>query len=174
MSELFATALSAYSSFARKSFIRKARQPLATQDRYLQQLLQIQQGTELGQQFGLGSIRTIEQFRQQVPIWSYQDYEPYTERVWQGEPNVLTADPVIYINLTSGSTGKQKKVPVTRRFHNSLGLANLYSAAFLMDSLKVHSAKLGRPLSPGRILSANSARIQGYTSAGIPYGPVTV
>lgn len=174
MVDLLVSALSTYAASARSSFIQKARQPMAVQEQYLKQLLQWQQATELGQRFGVGNITTIEQFRQQVPIWAYSDYEPYTNRIAQGEANLLNPDPVIYINLTSGSTGKQKQVPVTRRFQRSLGIANLASIGFLVDALRRYSASHDRSLELGRILLTNSACVQGYTTSGIPYGPVTV
>ncbi|NJO39966.1 MAG: GH3 auxin-responsive promoter family protein [Cyanobacteria bacterium CRU_2_1] len=174
MANLLLSAIGAYAKYAKASFIRKTLQPIETQEKYLRKLLGVQQNTELGRSFGLKDIKTIDQFRQQVPIWSYSDYEPYTQRVAQGEPNVLNPDPVVYINLTSGTTGKQKMVPVTWRFHHSLSNANAPSFGFLLDALKMHSVRRSQPLEFGRILSTNVARIQGYTSGGIEYGPVTV
>jgi acyl-CoA synthetase (AMP-forming)/AMP-acid ligase II len=174
MTNLLLSLLTTYAKRAKADFVRKTRQPMIVQEHFLRELLQIQQGTELGQQFGLGGIKTIDQFRAQVPVWSYSDYEPYTDRIAQGEPNVLNADPVVYINLTSGSTGKQKQVPVTRRFQASLRRANLACVGFLDEALKVHSAGRSRPLQFGKLLTANSARLQGYTQGGIEYGPVTV
>lgn len=174
MTNLFLSALGSYASYAKTRFIRKTRQPMAIQQQFLRELLQIQQDTQLGQQFGLRSIQTIDQFRQQVPIWSYAEYEPYTERIAQGEPNVLNPDPVVYINLTSGTTGKQKKVPVTKRFQRSLGKANAASFGFLKAAMKRHSVGRSQPLEIGKLLSTNSVRVQGKTRAGIEYGPVTV
>ena len=174
MTDLFFSTLGAYASFTKANFVRNTRQPLAIQERFLRKLLRIQQHTVLGQQFGLCDIDTIDQFRQRVPIWSYNNYEPYTERIALGEPNVLNPDPVVYINLTSGTTGRQKKVPVTRRFQHSLGWANAVSYGFLLDALKSHSKGRSSPLKMGKLLSTNSVRLQGHTSAGIEYGPVTV
>lgn len=56
--------------------------------------------------FGINQIETVEQFRERIPILSYSSYEPYLDRIAQGETNILTLDPVKCINLTSGSTGK--------------------------------------------------------------------
>jgi GH3 auxin-responsive promoter len=167
------TFATAYATYARQNFIRKTRQPMQTQEQFLQELLRVQQHTELGQQFGLKEIRTVDQFRERVPILPYSSYEPYTERVAQGEPNVLNADPVIYINLTSGTTGKQKMVPVTKRFKNSLAKANATSLGFFLAQLPVQSRQIGRRLEFGKIISANSIRLQGRTAAGIEFGPVT-
>lgn len=163
----------AYATYARQNFIRKTRQPLQTQEQFLQELLRIQQHTELGQQFGLSEIRTIDQFRERVPILPYSSYEPYTERVAQGEPKVLNPDPVLYINLTSGTTGKQKMVPVTKRFKDSLAKANAAALGFYLEQLPAQSQQVGRALGFGKVMSANSIRLQGRTEAGIEYGPVT-
>ena len=103
MANLVLSLAQAYAAYARVSLIRKARRPLETQSQFLLRLLRVQQNTELGKTFGLSEIRSVDQFRERVPILPYASYEPYTDRIALGEPNVLNADPVIYINLTSGS-----------------------------------------------------------------------
>ena len=175
MTNLLLSAMATFAQYAKDDFVRKTRQPMAVQERFLQKLLQIQRGTELGQKFGLGNIRTIAHFREQVPIWSYAEYEPYTQRVAAGEPNVLTADPVVYINLTSGTTGKQKMVPVTYRFSRSLGKPNAISLGFAVEAMRSRSTgSRTMPLEFGKVLSTNFVGIQGKTEAGIDFGPVTV
>ncbi len=138
---------------------------MAVQEQYLKNLLQLQKDTELGRHYRLQEIQTIDQFRDRVPILPYSAYEPYTQRIAQGETNVLNPDPVIYINLTSGSTGKQKMIPVTQRFQNSLGKANLASIGFLDDALNQRGKRLEK------FLVTNPALIEGYTAGGIKYGP---
>lgn len=177
MANLILPALKAYAAYTKANFVRKTRDPIRAQEQFLRRLLRIQQDTELGQQFGVGEIQTIDQFRERVPILPYSSYEPYTERVANGEANVLNADPVIYINLTSGTTGKQKMVPVTRRFRASLGKASIAAFGFLLEALQKqsqHSADSPeRKYEFGRIVSVNSVRLQGRTKGGIDYGPVT-
>lgn len=173
MNKLLLPFLKAYGAVAKETLTRQARNPIAAQERFLLELLRVHQGTELGQQFGLGDICTVEAFRDRVPIWSYNDYEPYMERIAQGEPNVLNPDPVVYINLTSGTTGKQKMVPVTHRFQQVLGRANAASFGFSLATLRHHSST-DRALEFGKLMATNSVRLQGRTAAGIEYGPVTV
>ena len=150
---------------AKNQFIQDTKHPLAVQEQYLKTLLQHHQKTELGRHYHLDEIKTIDQFRSRIPILPYSAYDPYTERIAQGEKNVLTPDPVIYINITSGSTGKQKKIPVTQRFQNSLGKANLASMGFLDTALRQRGNKLEK------LLVTNPALIKGYTEGGIKYGP---
>ena len=117
------------------NFIRKTRQTDTVQEKFLRTLLQAHRDTVLGQKYGLRDIKTIEQFQEQVPILPYSSYEPYIERIVQGEKNILTADPVVYLTLTSGSTGKKKMIPTTRRSQNTTARAALTGIGFLSEAL---------------------------------------
>lgn len=165
--------LSAIARRAKANFVAKTKQIDAVQERFLLKLLRAHQDTELGRQFGLPEIRTIDSFRSRVPILPYSSYAPYTERIAKGETNILNPDSVVYINLTSGSTGNQKKVPVTKPFEQSLISANLASIGFCLDACVSYSRPEQR-LEFGKLLVTNSTNIQGKTSGGIEYGPVTV
>lgn len=148
--------------------MQKIRQTSAVQEQFLLSLLRTHQDTELGQKYRLREIKTIDQFREQIPILPYSSYEPYLERIARGEPNILTPDPVIYLNLTSGSTGKQKLIPVTKRSRNVLNRTNQTSMGFVAEAAKQ------RNLPIGKMLLTSSVQLLGHTSSGIPYGPVSV
>ncbi|NET05984.1 MAG: GH3 auxin-responsive promoter family protein [Symploca sp. SIO2B6] len=157
--------LTTTAELAKENFIKKTRQTLAVQERFLYKILQAYQDTELGREYGLKYIKNIEQFREQVPVLPYSSYEPYVERIAKGQKNILTADPVVYLNTTSGSTGKQKMIPVTRRFQNSLGWANLTCIGFLSEALRYRKSKFGK------LMVTYSSKLSGVTSGGIKYGP---
>ena len=159
--------LTAAARLTKLNFVKKTRQTSLVQEQFLRELLRVHQNTELGQKYKLSQIKTIEQFREQIPILPYSSYESYIERICQGEKNVLTADPVVYLTLTSGSTGKKKLIPTTRRSQNAFRTATLTSIGFLSEAL--HS----RRLQFGKLLVTNSTQLWGRTSAGIPYGPAS-
>ena len=160
--------LTAVAFRAKEKFVQKTNQTDAVQEQFLRVLLQTYQDTELGRQYGLKEIKTIDQFRDRVPILPYSSYEPLTERIFRGEPNILTSEPVVYINVTSGSTGTKKLIPVTKRFQNSLKRANLTSIGFLVDALRARELKFGK------LLLTNSAQLLGRSPGGIDYGPASV
>lgn len=160
--------LTAVAFRAKENFVQKTNQTDAVQEQFLRDLLRTYQDTELGRQYGLKEIKTIDQFRDRVPILPYSSYEPLTERIFRGEPNILTSEPVVYINLTSGSTGTKKLIPVTKRFQNSLKRANLTSIGFLVDALRARELKFGK------LLLTNSAQLLGRSPGGIDYGPASV
>jgi hypothetical protein len=161
-------ALSIIATVSRRSkakFIRQTQQIERTQERFLRSLLQSHQNTELGQQYQFADIKTIAQFQECVPVQSYRCYEPYAKRTADGEPNILTADPLVYINLTSGSTGAKKYIPVTKRTRQFTSKATRTAMGFLVDAAR----REHRP--PGKMLLPLSVNPLGYTTQGIPFAP---
>lgn len=134
MTSISLSLLATYAAYARARFVRKTQQVIATQDQFLCNLLQLHRETELGQQFGLREIKTIDQFRSRIPILPYDSYETYVNRIAAGEKNVLNPDPAVYINFTSGSNGNKKQVSksVSNKFYLSL---NVFFSYYLDFSL---------------------------------------
>ena len=160
--------LTTIASQVKNNFIQKTRQTDAVQEQFLRKLLFAYQNTELGRTYKIGEIKTIDQFRNRIPVLPYSSYEPLCDRIAKGEQNILTSDPVVYFNLTSGSTSKQKLIPVTKRFQNSLLQPNLTSIGFLQEALKSQGRKFGK------LLATNSVQLVGTTSGGIDYGTASV
>jgi hypothetical protein len=167
MGSLLLSLVTAAARRTKNRFVKQTKNVAAVQERFLLDLLRCYQNTELGQHLGLAKINSVEQFRQQVPISPYTIYEPYAQRVAQGIPNVLTPDPVVYINMTSGTTGRQKLIPATKRSRQMLSKANQVSIGFMAAA----AAERGLPL--GKMLMTSSARTFGKTEGGIPYGPIS-
>lgn len=152
---------------AKAKLERQTYRPAETQEQFLRSLLKVQARTELGQTFGIDRISTVNEFRRRVPILPYSAYEPYLERAAAGEQNVVTPDPLIYINMTSGSTGSQKMIPVTKRSKKFIGRANQVAMGFLFEAAQRRNMHLGKMLLTG------SARKVGKTSGGIDYGHIS-
>jgi uncharacterized protein YjbI with pentapeptide repeats len=162
------TLLESYAAHARERLIHKTKHVMETQELFLREFIQAHKNTALGQEFELSTIKTLDQFREQVPIRPYSFYEAYTERVAQGEQGVLNPDPVVYINLTSGTTSRKKQVPVTQRYQRTLRRADLASMGFIIAEMKQ------RRLPFGKALLTNAVPRPHKTSGGIPTGPVSV
>ncbi|MEM7553617.1 MAG: GH3 auxin-responsive promoter family protein [Cyanobacteria bacterium P01_A01_bin.84] len=156
--------VTAAAEIAKKNFVGKTRQVSAVQEKFLRSLLQDYSGTEFGQRYHFDEIKTIERFRQRVPILSYDSYSSYVERIAQGEKNILTSDDVVYFNVSSGSTGKQKLIPVTKRSRKILNRANRVGIGFIAQKARKNGFSLGK------MLLTTPVKIAGMTSGGIPYG----
>lgn len=167
MTNLLLQILAAVARRTKANFVGKTRQTQAVQEQLLRELLQSHKDTELGRKYQLAEIKTIEQFRQRLPILPYSSYEPYVDRIAAGEQNLLTPDSVVYLTLTSGSTGKKKLIPTTRRSQNIVRQATLTSMGFLIEALEE------RGLEFGKLLVTNSVHRWGCTDGGIDYGPAS-
>jgi hypothetical protein len=85
----------------------------ATQERVLQDLLEIYARAEYGQQHHAESIGSIDDYRAAFPVKTYEDYLPLLERVMGGETHaLLEAEPLGWA-MTRGTTGASKFIPMT-------------------------------------------------------------
>src|SRR5215467_12477832 len=88
-------------------------QPEATQRSILLGLLRRNQNCAYGKRYGFGTIRSMEEYQARVPIATYDDLAPWIERMKLGEKGVLTADPVLMFEKSSGSASAAKFIPYT-------------------------------------------------------------
>ncbi len=167
MRNLAFSAFAAIAYWSRWNFLRKTHRMDEVQENFLRSLLQTHQDTAFGREYGFADIQTIDQFRERIPVQSYQAFAQYTQRMAHGEPNVLVADPLIYFNISSGSTGSKKLIPVTKRSRRVLARSNRTAAGFGVAA----AARQNRPL--GDFLYPISANSHGVTPCGIPYAPVS-
>lgn len=71
-------------------------------------------GTEYGIRYGFSEIKTVEHFRNQVPIVTYEDIYPYVERLMAGEQNLLWPSEIRWFAKSSGTTNARSKfIPVS-------------------------------------------------------------
>ncbi|MCQ2477231.1 MAG: GH3 auxin-responsive promoter family protein [Clostridia bacterium] len=87
--------------------------PMKENEELLKKILKNNANTEYGKRHDFAHIKTIEEFRKNVPISTYEDYAPYIERVKNGESNILTSSKILGYSRTSGSSGVPKYIPAT-------------------------------------------------------------
>src|SRR5690349_11430384 len=100
-------------SVFRRRFIAQCKQAARVNEALLMQILAQHQDTAFGREHGFARLTTPQAFKAALPLTTYDDYQPYVERIAQGEANVLTSEPVVHLGLSSGTTGKQKMIPIT-------------------------------------------------------------
>lgn len=93
---------------------RFAQEADVIQHKQLHALLTTAGQTEWGRKYEYQSIRSYEDFRQRVPLQTYDDIKPYIKRMINGERNVLWPSAVRWYAKSSGTThDKSKFLPVT-------------------------------------------------------------
>ena len=73
---------------------RALRNPRRAQEKILRRFLRRNADSEYGRRYGYARIRTVLDFQRAVPIVTYDDLEPWIEKVRQGQPGVFTTEPV--------------------------------------------------------------------------------
>lgn len=91
-----------------------SRNAVLMQQRIFQQLLHSGKNTLFGIDHWITSVKTYEEFREQITIRDYEAFKPYIDRIKNGEENVLWPGKPLYLSKTSGTTSGIKYIPITR------------------------------------------------------------
>ncbi len=133
----------------------------------LQQILLQNQDTEYGQRYRFDRIAAAEalpeSYKESVPLTAYEDYVPYIDQIAAGQNNILTAEPVRYFGLTSGTTGRQKMIPMTD-----------LAGKLIVEHMSLLSRGIGDAVPASRCsrrgLNIMNTITAGATAGGIPTG----
>lgn len=98
-----------------RAFFASLGEPGKVQAGVLSELLQRNANTVFGRRYGFSNIKSIEQYRDQVPLHRYEQLLPYINSIVAGEADVLSCDPVTLFEETGGSTAGGKIIPYNRR-----------------------------------------------------------
>lgn len=150
-------------------FQKDTRQAGIVNRRVLSQILQRNAETIYGKLNGFSQVPALDSraYKKQVPLTDFADYEPYIEEIAAGKESVLTADPVLYFGLSSGTTGKQKRIPTTTHSQKIVKLSHMFEQHGLLRQA-LHSARRG-----GKGLMLMNMLDGGSTPSGIPTGSGT-
>ncbi len=89
--------------------------PLEVQHEWLMKLVRSAWNTEYGREFGFADIRHYEDYRNRVPVVSYEDMVPQINRLRAGEQNILWPTEIRWFAKSSGTTGQRSKfLPVSQ------------------------------------------------------------
>lgn len=109
---------------AAASFRRALDHPAEVQERLLLDQVARHGDTAFGRKHGFKQIKSYEDFSGRLPVVTYEEMEPWIQRIKNGEARVLTSAPVTHLVPTSGSSGARKLIPFTkalqRQFDNAI------------------------------------------------------
>ncbi len=148
-----------------RSFVRATQHPRETQEQLLLELVRRNQDTHFGRQHRFDRIRSYDDFRDSVPVQTYETLRSFVEVQEQtGEPALSAERPVMYAQ-TSGTTGKAKLIPILE--HNVLQYKRSQHiqsyAQFAFDPRAYY----------GRLLGIASPATEGTLDSGRAYGSIS-
>ena len=89
--------------------------PNEVQEEVLQKLVAQAKNTDFGRKHGFGSIKSYEDFTNQVPLATYEDLANLIERTRKGEQNLFWPTPIKWFAKSSGTTNaKSKFIPISK------------------------------------------------------------
>ena len=147
------------------AFERDCARPAEAQFDLLQSIVRRQAATAFGRDHHFADIRTVADYRKNVPAAPYEYVEPYIERVKRGETDALIAgDRVLMFALTSGTTAARKLIPITTRY-----LAD-YKRGWNMWGVRAYQDHRPRRLAFRPIIQMVGDPEEYRTETGIPCG----
>lgn len=97
-----------------KKQVKWSASPGATQDKVFSKIVSKAQYTAFGKDHEFNQISSYEDFKERVPIRTYEELKPYVERILAGEKDVLWPGKPAYFAKTSGTTSGTKYIPITK------------------------------------------------------------
>jgi hypothetical protein len=164
-----------------RRFEAQAREASRVNAATLRAILHHHRDTAFGREHGFGALRSVADYQRALPAREYAFFQPAVDRIARGERRVLCADEVLYLGLTSGTTGQAKRHPVTRRLLAHTRRATLISQALVAQQLPAaRRPALGLVLmnaqrlepSEGGLLTGNLSSIAlhaGPRRSGLPF-----
>lgn len=146
----------------KKSFEKDLEYATQKNEQLLMEIIKKNIDTEYGKKYAFQSIDSPQKFKKMVPLTQYDDYKEYIERMAKGEDNILTSEKVEYFGVSSGTTGSQKLIPVTKSSRKAIsGYMGLLTQGVLYECLS-------DSWTYGRGLNLIGMRGSGKTEGGIP------
>lgn len=84
--------------------------PIEVQEEVRRKLVDAAKSTQWGKQYKYADLRSAQDFRDRVPVSSYEQLQPYIDRIMRGEQQVLWPSEIKWFAKSSGTTNDRSKV----------------------------------------------------------------
>ncbi len=103
-----------YAKKIAKDIQKWANNPIETQEKVFQNLIQYASNTTFAKDHNFKQIKMYSDFKKNVPVRDYEALKPYIEQIKEGKENILWQGKPIYFAKTSGTTSGAKYIPITK------------------------------------------------------------
>ena len=157
----FRAALGATQGRRHRRMLREALAPRAVQDAALRRILAANAETAFGREHGFATIASVSDYRNAVPVLTYEDLREAIERQELTGERCLTQEQPVYYHRTSGTVGAPKNIPMT-----GSGLAQMKRDQRL--AAYVWTQRSG--VLEGKVFAVSGAAVEGRMEGGTPFG----
>ncbi|MBX3396846.1 MAG: GH3 auxin-responsive promoter family protein [Phycisphaerae bacterium] len=156
-----------HAAITTRGFYRTVQRATSAQTDLLLEIVRNHALSRFGREHGFDRIRCYEDFRNQVPIRTYDQSRAYIDAVRHGDTSALfhPAEKILMFALTSGTTAEPKYIPVTKRtLAQSRNGWNIWGLQALID----HRGTFLR-----HIVQVTSPMNDHAAPCGVPCGAIT-
>lgn len=109
--------------------------PIEMTEDKLKEIVSKNSGTAIGKRFGFESIRNCEDYSEHVPLVDQHGMEPWLQKVYDHPTgSILTQEDVVWYLMSSGTTGRPKKIPITPTGMNDTKTGSMFGWLSYMNS----------------------------------------
>ncbi|MDO5516455.1 MAG: GH3 auxin-responsive promoter family protein [Clostridium sp.] len=120
-----------------KDFYKYTENAFEVNSSVLFNILDENKDTLYGSNHQFKSIKNIDEYKNKIPLNEYSDFEKFIISESKGKKNILTKEDVEYFGHSSGTTGSQKLLPITKTSKNmTLKLNGILCQKFVYDCFK--------------------------------------
>lgn len=166
------------SQMSNNDFVRLAMggfsNPEEVQKLVLKQIIESAKDTEFGKKYHFQEIKSIEDFQNKIPISEWNDYGTYTERMADGEADILFPGKTKIFLVTTGTTSKPKLVPESELGAIARQVISRFRIFQLMRNVpSIRDNGYIFPLSNAQVLSKTKGSIPSGFASGFSLGSNT-
>jgi hypothetical protein len=89
--------------------------PVEVQKELFSSLIRTARKTDFGKEYGFKDLNSIRQYKERVPIYTYEDFYPYIDKLLKGKQGVTWPTEIKWFAKSSGTTNaKSKFIPVSQ------------------------------------------------------------
>lgn len=139
-------------------------------EKLLLKIIKNNKNSEFGKKYNFQNINSIKEFKKNVPLSAYEDYEPYIKRMINNkETNLLCSLPIVQYAETSGTVGQKKMLPVSKQ---ALSLYTQNTITKVAALSKQYYMEKGIKIPRGKGLNLLESQVD-LTNDGKPHGVIS-
>jgi sterol desaturase/sphingolipid hydroxylase (fatty acid hydroxylase superfamily) len=139
--------------------MRSTKSPITAQKKLLKNILSKNKGSKFGLKFGFSAMASPQDYVNKCPISDYEQLKPYMD---DASGQGLTIESASFYQVTSGTTGSAKYLPMTEAgLKSDKTLQNMVALSRYLDNPCTYTGKIFAVVSPA---------IEGHMASGVPFG----
>jgi hypothetical protein len=131
-----------FAAYTASEVRKRSANAISTQQKIFRSLVETGSKTSFGEEHGISSQISYDEFRKNIPVRDYEEIRKYIEQIINGKSDVLWKEKPMYLSKTSGTTSGVKYIPITKdSLPNHIGTTRQALAMYIHETGKTDFLK---------------------------------